>query len=380
MAKVQQKSEKITAFGGIFFVLDKFGSILSSVIDSHLGLRSTLIGYQYSEIIRAIFSVFCCGGDCMEDLNLYLKDVLTERPHTRVPSADTVLRGIEELATENISYTAEKTGNVYDFNTAEKLNQLLIKLLLATGQLTEGSGYDVDFNHQFLDAEKYDAKPTYKKFLGYRPGVYVIGDMIVYVENSDGNTNVRFHQADTHKRFFSLLDSKNIRVNRFRADCGSCSKEIVSEIEKHCRHFYIRANRCSSLYNDIFALRGWKTEEINGIQFELNSILVEKWEGKCYRLVIQRQRRTCGDLDIWEGEYTYRCILTNDYKSSARDIVEFYNLRGGKERIFDDMNNGFGWNRLPKSFMAENTVFLLLTALIQMYSFTNFCTTFCTTF
>ncbi len=35
MAKVQQKSEKITAFGGIFFVLDKFDSILSSVIDSH---------------------------------------------------------------------------------------------------------------------------------------------------------------------------------------------------------------------------------------------------------------------------------------------------------------------------------------------------------
>ena len=150
MAKVQQKSEKITAFGGIFFVLDKFDSILSSVIDSHLGLRSRLIGYQYSEIIRAVFSVFCCGGDCMEDLNLYLKDVLSERPHTRVPSADTVLRGIEELATENISYTAEKTGNVYDFNTAEKLNQLLIKLLLATGQLTEGGEYDVDYSAEII--------------------------------------------------------------------------------------------------------------------------------------------------------------------------------------------------------------------------------------
>ena len=59
MAKVQQKSEKISAFGGIFFVLDKFDSILSSVIDSHLGLRSRLIDYQYSEIIRAVFSVFC---------------------------------------------------------------------------------------------------------------------------------------------------------------------------------------------------------------------------------------------------------------------------------------------------------------------------------
>ena len=99
----------------------------------------------------------------------------------------------------------------------------------------------------------------------------------------------------------------------------------------------------------------------------LNSILVEKWKGKPYRLVIQRQRRIDGDLDIWEGEYTYRCILTNDYKSSARDIVEFYNLRGGKERIFDDMNNDFGWNRLPKSFMAQNTVFLLMTALIRNF-------------
>ena len=99
----------------------------------------------------------------------------------------------------------------------------------------------------------------------------------------------------------------------------------------------------------------------------MNSILTEKWEGKTYRLVIQRERRMNGDLGLWEGEYTYRCILTNDYTSTNREIVEFYNLRGGKERIFDDMNNGFGWARLPKSFMAENTVFLLLTALIRNF-------------
>jgi hypothetical protein len=37
------------------------------------------------------------GGTCMEDLNLYLKDTLTERPQTRVPSADTVLRGYKGL-------------------------------------------------------------------------------------------------------------------------------------------------------------------------------------------------------------------------------------------------------------------------------------------
>ena len=55
----------------------------------------------------------------MEDLNLYLKDVLTERPHTRVPGADTVLRGIEELATENDAH--QKIKNYYMPSTHRNL-------------------------------------------------------------------------------------------------------------------------------------------------------------------------------------------------------------------------------------------------------------------
>lgn len=31
------------------------------------------------------------------------------------------------------------------------------------------------------------------------------------------------------------------------------------------------------------------------------------------------------------------------------------------------MNNGFGWNRIPNSFMSENAVFLTLTALIHNF-------------
>jgi len=208
---------------------------------------------------------------------------------------------------------------------------------------------------------------TYKKFTGYSPGVAVIGDLIVGIENRDGNANVRFHQQDTLERIFLNLESNDIHIKRARMDCGSCSRKIVEAVEKYSEHFYIRANNCSSLYNSLPALRGWQREEINGIEYELNSIITDKWEGKAYRLVIQRKRRVDDDLDLWEGEYTYRCILTNDYTSTNREIVEFYNLRGGKERIFDDMNNGFGWSRLPKSFMAENTVFLLLTALIRNF-------------
>lgn len=59
------------------------------------------------------------------------------------------------------------------------------------------------------------------------------------MENSDGNTNVRFHQQDTLARFLGRLKKAGISVARFRADCGSCSEEIVDEVRKNCRLFYI---------------------------------------------------------------------------------------------------------------------------------------------
>ena len=127
-------------------------------------------------------SVYFCGGSCIEDVTTHLMYHLSLHPTFRTCSADTILRAIKELTQDNISYTSD-TGKTYDFNTADKLNTLLLNCLLSTGQLKEGEGYDVDFDHQFIETEKYDAKPTYKKFLGYRPGVYVIGDMIVSIEN-----------------------------------------------------------------------------------------------------------------------------------------------------------------------------------------------------
>ena len=343
-----------------------FSRYVGSVIDEVLGLRCTSYGYQYSEIAGSLSSVYFCGGDCVEDVTSHLMPHLSLHPTLRTCSSDTILRGISELATVNTTYTSD-TGKSYDFNTATKLNSLLVKVLKNTGQLMAGESYDLDFDHQFIETEKYDAKMTYKKFTGYSPGVAVIGDLIVGIENRDGNANVRFHQQDTLERIYSNLESEDIHIKRSRMDCGSCSREIVETVEMHSELFYIRANRCGSLYDSLLALRGWQREEINGIEYELNSIITEKWEGKAYRLVIQRERRMDGEQDLWEGEYTYRCILTNDYTSTNREIVEFYNLRGGKERIFDDMNNGFGWARLPKSFMAENTVFLLLTALIRNF-------------
>ena len=134
MGKVAIKSEKLSPFGGIFSIMEQFDSNLSSVIDSTLGMRCRLYGYQYSEIIRSLMSVYFCGGSCIEDVTTHLMYHLSLHPTLRTCSADTILRAIKELTQDNISYTSY-TGKTYDFNTADMLNTLLLNCLLSIRQL-----------------------------------------------------------------------------------------------------------------------------------------------------------------------------------------------------------------------------------------------------
>nr|CAA54268.1 unnamed protein product [Bacteroides thetaiotaomicron] len=125
MAKIQIKSEQITPFGGIFCVMEEFDALLSNIIDSTLGPRTKTFGYQYSEIFRSLMCVYFCGGSCVEDISTHLMSHLSFHPVLRSCSADTILRAIKELTVPNITYTSSVSGKSYDFNMADRMNELL---------------------------------------------------------------------------------------------------------------------------------------------------------------------------------------------------------------------------------------------------------------
>ena len=113
MAKVAIKSEKLTPFGGIFSIMEQFDSKLSSAIDSTLGLRCKLYGYQYSEIIRSLMSVYFCGGSCIEDVTTHLMPHLSLHPTLRTCSADTILRAINFVEGEGLRSGSCKTSDFF---------------------------------------------------------------------------------------------------------------------------------------------------------------------------------------------------------------------------------------------------------------------------
>ena len=128
-------------------------------------------------------------------------------------------------------------------------------------------------------------------------------------------------------------------IERFRADCGSFSKEIIQTVEQRCNTFYIRAANCESRCEDFCQLKEWKSVEVGYERCDVTSVSIDNLiEGKSYRLVVQRSPLKDKDgkqqTDMFGVIYTYRCILTNNWTSTEKDIITFFpiGLGGG----FDD--------------------------------------------
>ena len=367
MIKIEKSTQDINPFGGINFVIDKIkNSGVLELIDNQLGARSAQATYSYSDLILNLWSIFFCGGDCAEDINENLKVHLNKIPDHKVANADTILGVLKSLKTKKEQFISS-TGKVYNTNRHDDLNQLLISILIHVNLLTSGQSYDFDYDNEILPTEKYDTNKTYKKVNGYFPGMATISGNPVYFENRDGNMNVKTDQAGLLKRCYKKLKNNAIKINRSRMDAGSYTEDIVKVVEENSELFYIRANRCAALTKQLLEHKEWEKVEINNINYEICSIEYQPFssttsENKTiYRLVVSREETDDKQLDMLTGDtMKYRSILTNDWESSDKDVVVYYNQRGTEEKAIDVLNNDFGWSNMPFSFMEENTVFCII--------------------
>lgn len=267
---------------------------------------------------------------------------------------------------------------MHQFSINDKLNELNIKLLKKTGQIKNKETLVVlDYDNTLIFTQKSDAKMTYKKAFGYAPGVGIIEDKVVYVENRNGNSDAQTLQQDTLARMFSLLKKQGVKVGAFRADSGSYQLSTLLEVIENVDKFYIKARMNAQLYGAINSIENWKKVEIDGEEAYRASIqllpfmqaagrLKHKKPLKSYRYVVTKIKRRDGQVNMFtEEDCIYSAIITNDEGLSDDQVVFFYNQRGKIEREFDVLKNDFGWGSLPFSKLEQNTVFLLLSAVCK---------------
>lgn len=372
------KSSNVNPFGGLNFVIEeldrqKIGSLVNTELPA-LGKQSQ---YSWRDLLYSYWSVFYCGGDCAEDLSANFKSSLSLIPYFSVPSPDRVLNRMKEIADSATKFKPGRAKYDHEFALNPKLNELNIKILKQLFQRDFERELTLDYDNTICYTSKQDALLTYQNETGYQPGVGFIGSKVVYVENRNGNSTAHVLQEDTLQRMFGLLQENGINISRFRGDSASYNWRTIQTIDKYTNTFYVRARMSQTVETAISKIKDWKIignpdQEI----FRGETIFTpfsraardtgESQDLKQYRLIVTKEKRRDGQLNLFTSEaFLYSMILTNDREMSMDEIVFFYNDRGAIEKEFEVLKYDFGWNNLPFSRLAQNNVYLLITAMCR---------------
>lgn len=372
-----QKSA-ISPFGGLNFVLEEAVKLkINKLLEDHLPQMPSQSTYNWFDIFMSYWSVFFCGGDCAEDLDINIRPGLQNNPFINIPSPDRVLERIKSLSDECKPFTADRGAREHWFSLSEDMNKLNLKLLSLLPKFKKQKVV-LDYDNTIIFTEKADARFTYKKERGYYPGVGMIGKHIVYVENRNGDSPAHVLQHETIDRMSGLLNEFGVKVDAIRADSASYTYDIIKSMEKAADRIFIRARMTHAIESEIVNIPEWEKIIVGKKEYWRGSTsfipFIRNARGnkrkteslKQYRLVVTKEAREDGQINLFTGEAcNYQGILTNDFDLTDDEVVYFYNARGAQEREFDELKNDFGWRKMPFSKMEQNSAFLILMAMCK---------------
>ena len=94
IAKIAIKHENTVPHGVFFCVMEESKRTgLDKLVDHSIGKRCSNYDYLYSDILLALFCIYLCSGDHIEDITTHLKKHLITAPGAKISSSDTIARG-----------------------------------------------------------------------------------------------------------------------------------------------------------------------------------------------------------------------------------------------------------------------------------------------
>ncbi len=243
------------------------------------------------------------------------------------------------------------------------MDGLLLRPAIKSKQLNPGDKKSVyGFGHQFIPAEKFGAQYSYKNKKGYFPAVAAISNIPVYIEGRNGNCNVKTEQLASHKRALAALAKEGANPKYARMGSGPCIKGATGYFHRNNIPFFIRANNPEALLAQAADAENRQPCTINPQDMEVASFSYKPGKYK-HRIVAYRVPNKTGQISAFSRDAKkYLFIITNDWGTTERGAIVFYNKRGDSERVFDIQDNDFNWDPMPHSFLGENTVYLIIMA------------------
>jgi hypothetical protein len=234
----------------------------------------------------------------------------------------------------------------------------------AAGAIWKRTGtadYTLDVDATVIEAEKKEAKMTYKGMPGYQPQLGYLAEDGICLTHEFRAGNVPAQSGAL--RFLRRCRRLCPRIKRLRSDSAFYQAKVVDWCEEQGIEFTITADQDSGIKEVIRTVRDWeplRTEDGQPTDREVGTAVHLMAHAKVpFRLIIQRWREP--QLRLFEPNgYRHYVIATNRDELSASEVVWFHNERGQVENSIKELKLGFGMEQMTSGDFRANALWFAL--------------------
>jgi hypothetical protein len=347
--KVGLTKSEITSRSGLA-VYSEFlrGFGVKELIYKHMLPPGSNRGYGAWSYIEPLMLMMYGGGRHIEGLREVAEDKALRRiiGMEGMPSASTVGDWLRRMGSDE---------------GLRRLKQVTDETMRKSLRIDDRQEYTLWSDPTLIEAEKADAKMSYKGFRGYKPVVTVFKELpiIAYHDFREGNeTGI---ELEALRAAYGLLPSGK-RIRHASLDSEFYTTDVINFFMKEGTTFAIAADKDAAVMDAIKGLKCWipfKTEEGIATDREIAETVhtMDRTE-KAFRLVVLRWRNEQWGL-FNPVEYCYHAIATT-LECSAEEVIWEYNGRGQMENVIKELKAGFGMESLPSGDFGANAMWFAL--------------------
>jgi hypothetical protein len=370
----------MTSFAGVPLVMEAFRALgLRASIQRHLPILQRSGRYEEADYVESFVSVFCAGGDCVDDFALLRGDEGLRELGLRIPSSEAARWFLnafhEEEALEgrvaHKGFIPEETAWLQGLAA---VNRDLIRKAVVQEAPWKAT---IDLDSTLIESHKREAYMTYLGEKGYHPVVasWAEQDLVVADEFRDGNVPAAMALLPVLKEAISALPPA-VRLVRFRSDRAAYVHELLDwcrrEIPRRPRvEFAISAEMSDRLKAAIEALaeedwkplrkvtdQGWVVGRKEWAEVEfVPTQPSRKKDMKPDRYLAIRIRPAQGELFPEGQPYHYFAVVTNMWSWEGEKLLRWQRERCGTvEKVHDVLKNDLAGGVFPSQrFFANAT-------------------------
>ena len=347
--KLERTEELITPRSGLALVGEVVRTLkVPEKIGEALPQPGSNRGYEAWAYVEPVVLMLAGGGRHIEDLREIRDDEALRRlvGLRRMPSVSTFGDWLVRMG---------RRGGPRAMREVDE------RLAGAIWKRTGTSDYTLDVDATVIEAEKKEAKMTYKGRPGYQPQLGYLAEDGLCLTHEFRAGNVPAQSGAL--RFLRRCRRLCPRIKRLRSDSAFYQAKVVNWCEAQGIGFTITADQVAGVKEVIKTVRDWQRlhdEEGQPTDREVGTTvhLMDRAEHP-FRLVVQRWPAPQFKLFEPNG-YCYYVIATNRDELSAAEVVRFHNKRGQVENSIKELKLGFGMEQMTSGDFRANALWFAL--------------------